>query len=59
LGAESGHANSPRGFATSVVNGKVFAIGGDVDKFGERSIATVEMYDPETDTVEVVYRICC
>ena len=40
------------GFATSIANGKVFAIGGDVDKLGERAIATVEMYDPETDTWE-------
>ena len=39
-------------FATSVVNGKVFAMGGHVNKFGDRSIATVEMYNPETDTWE-------
>ena len=37
-------------FGTCVVDGKVFAIGGDVDKFGDISVATVEMYDPETDT---------
>ena len=39
-------------FGTCVVDGKVFAIGGDVDKFGDISVATVEMYDPETDTWE-------
>ena len=39
-------------FGTCVVDGKVFAIGGDVDKFGDISIPTVEMYDPETDTWE-------
>ena len=39
-------------FGTCVVDGKVFAIGGAVEKFGERAIATVEMYDPKTDTWE-------
>ena len=39
-------------FGTCVVDGKVFVIGGDEDKFGDISIATVEMYDPETDTWE-------
>ena len=39
-------------FGTCVVDGKVFAIGGEVDKFGDKSIATVEMYDPKTDTWE-------
>ena len=39
-------------FGTCVVDGKVFAIGGEVDKFGDTSIATVEMYDPKTDTWE-------
>lgn len=38
------------GFATSVVNGKIFAIGGEIDAFGDISLATVEMYDPKTDT---------
>ena len=39
-------------FGTCVVDGKVFAIGGEADKFGDTSIATVEMYDPKTDTWE-------
>ena len=39
-------------FGTCVVDGKVFAIGGEVDKFGDTAIATVEMYDPKTDTWE-------
>ena len=39
-------------FGTCVVDGKVFAIGGEVDKLGDTSIATVEMYDPKTDTWE-------
>ena len=39
-------------FDTCVVDGKVFAIGGEIDVFGERSIATVEVYDPKTDTWE-------
>ena len=44
------------GFATTVVNGKVFVIGGNIqlkrDEFGELSASTVEMYDPKTDTWE-------
>ena len=44
------------GFATSVVNGKVFVIGGNIqlkrDEFGDLSASTVEMYDPKTDTWE-------
>ena len=44
------------GFATSVVNGKVFVIGGSIQpkrgEFGDISAATVEMYDPKTDTWE-------
>ena len=44
------------GFATSVVNGTVFVIGGNIQlkrgEFGELSTSTVEMYDPETDTWE-------
>ncbi|MCG9134306.1 sigma-70 family RNA polymerase sigma factor [Candidatus Poribacteria bacterium] len=44
------------GFATSVVNGKVFVIGGNIQlkrgEFGDISASTVEMYDPETDTWE-------
>ena len=39
-------------FGTCVVGGKVFAIGGEADKFGDISIATVEVYDPKTDTWE-------
>ena len=39
-------------FDTCIVNGKIFASGGEVDKFGDISIATVEMYDPKTDTWE-------
>ncbi|RKU06877.1 hypothetical protein C6503_25300 [Candidatus Poribacteria bacterium] len=39
-------------FGTCVVDGKVFAIGGEVDKFGDTAIATVEMYNPKTDTWE-------
>ena len=39
-------------FGTSIVGGKVFVIGGEVDKFGDTAVATVEMYDPETDTWE-------
>ena len=43
-------------FSTSVVNGKIFAIGGEVQmkkgEFGERALSKVEMYDPETDTWE-------
>lgn len=44
------------GFATSVVNGKVFVIGGNIQlkrgEVGDLSTSTVEMYDPETDTWE-------
>ena len=44
------------GFATSVVNGKVFVIGGNIQlkrgEVGDISTSTVEMYDPETDTWE-------
>lgn len=46
-------ANMPTqrsGFATCVVNGKIYAIGGNIQGFGNLSISTVEMYDPETDT---------
>ena len=43
-------------FSTSVVNGKIFAIGGEIrlekDEFGEQALSKVEMYDPETDTWE-------
>ena len=39
-------------FGTCVVDGKVFAIGGEIEVFGERAIATVEVYDPKTDTWE-------
>ena len=40
------------GFATCLVNGKIYAIGGEVERFGNLSIPTVEMYDPKTDTWE-------
>ena len=44
------------GFATSVVNGKVFVMGGNIQlkrgEFGDISTSTVEMYDPKTDTWE-------
>ena len=43
-------------FSTSVVDGKIFAVGGQVqiekDKFGDFALSKVEMYDPETDTWE-------
>ncbi len=43
-------------FSTSVVDGKIFAIGGQVrlelDEFGDLTLSKVEMYDPETDTWE-------
>ncbi len=43
-------------FSTSVVDGKIFAIGGGVqlklDEFGDMTLSKVEMYDPETDTWE-------
>ena len=44
------------GFATSVVNGKVFVIGGNRrlkrGEFGDLSVSSVEMYNPKTDTWE-------
>ena len=58
LGAEEDwtqKANMPTlrsGFTTCVINGKIFAIGGYVDGLGDLSLATVEMYDPKTDTWE-------
>jgi len=43
-------------FSTSVVDGKIFAIGGETqmekDEFGDRALSKVEIYDPETDTWE-------
>ena len=43
-------------FSTSVVDGKIFAIGGQVqlemNEFGDMTLSKVEMYDPETDTWE-------
>ena len=43
-------------FATSVVDGKIFAIGGQIrvepDVFGDLTLSKVEMYNPETDTWE-------
>ena len=43
---------TPRaGLATSVVNGKIYAIGGATDvSAGGRPFSTVEVYDPATDT---------
>lgn len=40
------------GFGTCIVNGKIYAIGGEVEGFGNLSLSTVEMYDPKTDTWE-------
>lgn len=40
------------GFDTCVVNGNIYAIGGEIEGFGNLSLSTVEMYDPETDTWE-------
>ena len=41
-------------FSTCVVDGKIFVIGGSLqlewDEYGDLSLSTVEMYDPETDT---------
>lgn len=41
-------------FSTCVVDGKIFVIGGSLrlkmDEYGDVSLSTVEMYDPETDT---------
>jgi N-acetylneuraminic acid mutarotase len=37
-------------FSTCVVNGKIYAIGGEIDGFGDLVVSTVEMYDPKTDT---------
>ena len=48
-------ANMPTarsGFTTCVVNGKIFAIGGEVDGLGDLSLSTLEMYNPKTDTWE-------
>ena len=43
-------------FSTSVVDGNIFAIGGQIrvetDVFGDLTLSKVEMYDPETDTWE-------
>ena len=40
-------------FDTCIVNGKIYAIGGEIDKLvGDVSISTVEMYNPKTDTWE-------
>ena len=40
------------GFDTCIVNGKIYAIGGEIEEFGNLSLSTVEMYDPKTDTWE-------
>ena len=40
------------GFDTCIVNGKIYAIGGEIEGFGNLSLSTVEMYDPKTDTWE-------
>ncbi|MDE0011442.1 MAG: hypothetical protein OXU36_09860 [Candidatus Poribacteria bacterium] len=48
-------ANMPTsrsGFTTCVVDGKIFAIGGEVTGLGDLSLSTVEMYDPKTDKWE-------
>ena len=41
-------------FSTCVVDGKIFVIGGslrlEIHEYGDLSLSTVEMYDPETDT---------
>ena len=37
-------------FDTCVVDGMIYAIGGEIDRFGDMGISTVEMYDPITDT---------
>ena len=43
-------------FSTCIVDGKIFVIGGSLrlkmDEYGDQSLSTVEMYDPETDTWE-------
>ena len=43
-------------FSTGIVDGKIFVIGGRKylkwDQYGDMSLSTVEMYDPETDTWE-------
>ena len=43
-------------FSTCVVDGKIFVIGGSLwlewEEYGDMSLSTVEMYDPETDTWE-------
>ena len=39
-------------FSTAVVDGKIYAIGGEVNEFGDMALSKVEMYDPETDTWE-------
>jgi len=43
-------------FSTCVVDGKIFVIGGSlrlkIDEYGDQSLSTVEMYNPETDTWE-------
>ena len=36
-------------FTTFIVNGKIYAIGGTIDKFGDMDISIVEMYDSKTD----------
>jgi N-acetylneuraminic acid mutarotase len=37
-------------FATSVVNGKIYAIGGGVSFYTKTGLKTVEEYDPQSDT---------
>ena len=39
-------------FDTCIVNGKIYAIGGGIEGFGNLSVSTVEMYDPKTDIWE-------
>lgn len=40
------------GFDTCIVDGKIYAIGGEIEGFGNLSVPTVEMYDPKADTWE-------
>ena len=39
-------------FDTCIVKGKIYAIGGKIEGFGNLSTSIVEMYNPKTDTSE-------
>ena len=39
-------------FAICMVNGKIYVIGGKINRIGDMAISTVEMYDPKTDAWE-------